>query len=570
MSISRPNVWIDSVVFNDGSKVSFSHNDIVVVVGPNNSGKSEFLREISKRCEDARIPRVVASDIQVSIDDNPNDIIEWIKSMCMVSYENRHKKYLSRNGTYTDPELEMTCSSFKTHGFRDCNRFIVFELKTEDRLSSTRPVQNIDYGTNVAENPIQMLYEDDILENKISSVFRKGFGVDLIVDKSRGATISLVVGERPLPQGDEDRASKSYLDRIRSLPKLEEQGDGMRSFTGVLLNYSLSSEPILLIDEPEAFLHPPQARLLGEILSNESGTEKQIFIATHSTDIIQGIINKGERRARIVRIQRRRGVNAINELRNETLIEIFSDTLLRYSNILDGIFFDHVIVCESDSDCRFFSAILDEIIKKRETKCPDIKFIHTSGKHRLNCAIRALKSLGVPTSVIADIDILDDKNTFQEIINALGGDWDQFDHDHKTLSGQIKAQSTASNPKESISNIELIIKQFNNLGLPSEEALKRIKNASSLHTPWAKIKRAGASAIPRGDGQKSFDSIHVSARNIGLHILRCGELEGFYPSFSNHGQEWVNAVLEEVPISNLKDAIEFMNDVLLQIESTEP
>src|SRR3954452_10968168 len=44
---------------------------------------------------------------------------------------------------------------------------------------------------------------------------------------------------------------------------LEKEGDGMRSFVGILLHVLLSNDMISLVDAPEAFLHPPQARLIG-------------------------------------------------------------------------------------------------------------------------------------------------------------------------------------------------------------------------------------------------------------------------------------------------------------------
>jgi hypothetical protein len=58
--------------------------------------------------------------------------------------------------------------------------------------------------------------------------------------------------------------SRANLDAVLSLPLLHEQGDGVRSFVGLL--HSLARLPLVLIDEPEAFLHPPHARLLGRVL----------------------------------------------------------------------------------------------------------------------------------------------------------------------------------------------------------------------------------------------------------------------------------------------------------------
>src|SRR5690349_8131764 len=39
-------VWIRQLLCNDGTRIDFESSDIIVVVGPNNSGKSTLLREV--------------------------------------------------------------------------------------------------------------------------------------------------------------------------------------------------------------------------------------------------------------------------------------------------------------------------------------------------------------------------------------------------------------------------------------------------------------------------------------------------------------------------------------------
>jgi ABC-type multidrug transport system ATPase subunit len=43
----RPHFWIKSLTFNDGTNLELQRNEIVVFVGPNNSGKSVTLKELS-------------------------------------------------------------------------------------------------------------------------------------------------------------------------------------------------------------------------------------------------------------------------------------------------------------------------------------------------------------------------------------------------------------------------------------------------------------------------------------------------------------------------------------------
>ena len=67
----------------------------------------------------------------------------------------------------------------------------------------------------------------------------------------------------------------------------------MRSYASVILHLLAPITPsILLLDEPEAFLHPPQARLLGEIIAAERPSRAQLVVATHSPDVLHGLMNR--------------------------------------------------------------------------------------------------------------------------------------------------------------------------------------------------------------------------------------------------------------------------------------
>ncbi len=48
---------------------------------------------------------------------------------------------------------------------------------------------------------------------------------------------------------------------------MQDQGDGVKSFIGILISVMAAPFFFLLIDEPDAFLHPPQALLMGAMLA---------------------------------------------------------------------------------------------------------------------------------------------------------------------------------------------------------------------------------------------------------------------------------------------------------------
>ncbi|MGW3149098.1 AAA family ATPase [Streptomyces sp. NPDC001177] len=92
-------------------------------------------------------------------------------------------------------------------------------------------------------------------------VFRRPLTLDRLSKR-----VNPRVGDPGIPTPKIDRVTEEYLSALASLPGLMQQGDGMRSLLGLLVPLVTSLYPIVFIDEPEAFLHPPQATALGRIL----------------------------------------------------------------------------------------------------------------------------------------------------------------------------------------------------------------------------------------------------------------------------------------------------------------
>ena len=188
----------------------------------------------------------------------------------------------------------------------------------------------------------------------------------------------------------------------------------MRSFATVILRtLAQATMTIILLDEPEAFLHPPQARLLGELIAKERASNRQLFIATHSQDVLQGLLNVTPDNLRIIRLQRRGNVNSVKELDKGLAKKISSDSIMKFSSVLSGIFHKRVIICESDSDCMFYSAILDAP-SVHGTESPDVLFVQAGGKQRMAVLAETLRGLDVMVDVIADIDVLNDLSVLKK------------------------------------------------------------------------------------------------------------------------------------------------------------
>jgi len=376
----------------------------------------------------------------------------------------------------------------------------------------------------------------------------------------------MYVGNKPERVPGEDELSKRYVESLNAsaLP-LQTQGDGMRSFATVLL-YVLAAgdHSIQFLDEPEAFLHPPQARLLGEYIARERRAKSQLFIATHSTDILDGLLAGGPSKIRIIRIQRDGAINRIKELSKEKTAYISNDPLTRYSGVFSGIFYQHVIIAESDSDCLFYNAMLKTKAVSGDQN-PDVLFIHAAGKHRMGDLAETLRALDVPVSVIADLDLLNDDQTFRTLLERLGGSWDDVAHHWtalKTGVEELRPPMTAEQVKG------MLIKELDEVGGTGsfpKSADRQIKSILKSLSPWAVVKQAGRSGLRGGQTTIHFDQLVEKCSRHGLWLVPVGELEGFCRSIeARHGPAFAETVLRERDLENdaeLQEARSFVKKI---------
>lgn len=540
-----PRVAISELTFSDGTAVTISPNDIVLVVGPNNAGKSAALRAIRDKLQNSSISSPVLQNIVLQRTGSLAEFTSWLLGWTVLQTESAPENpvyqalghAIHRNQAQTDWQRADSVLG-------GLARWFCHLLSADERLQICSPPGNIALARDNPSHPIHFLLRDDRVEKSLSAKFRKAFGVDLIVHRNAGSQVPLHVGERPEPRDGEDRVSISYIQRLEELPTLHMQGDGMRSFAGVLLATSVGRESIMLIDEPEAFLHPPQARLLGTTLVQDRSRERQLFIATHSTDILRGVLDTESPDIRVIRIRRNGATNTVRLLSNDRIKQLWGDPLLRYSNILDGLFHEAVVVCEADADCRFYAAVLDAILADRgdDVKRPDLMFTHCGGKARLPVVIRALRELDVPVRAVADFDVLSEVEPLKTIVEALGVEWSAVESDWRIVKSAVDAKKPDLNTADVRAEIEKIMALVTSTTFPAKSKLE-IQSVLKRSSAWAQAKLVGKAFVPSGEATRAIDRLLKKLREGGLFVVEVGELEGFVRSEGGHGPKWVNTVL---------------------------
>jgi hypothetical protein len=562
----RPAVTIESMEFSDGTIVALQPNDIVLFVGPNNAGKSLALRDIQAHIG-VPTKRKVVSSAKLRRSGTIEEYREFMRSASRIDGDSRNQHYRGYGFAVAATHVDHAWVTDLTH----VRSLFCLRIPTETRITASNAAPAISVLDQPPSHPIHMLFIDDRIEERMSGYFRQAFGEDLIVFRAGVGTWPLLVGKRPTIQDGEDRVSATYNERLLDgTTPLTEQGDGMRSFASVILHMLAPDTPsILLLDEPEAFLHPPQARLLGEFIAKERPERAQLFIATHSPDVLQGLLNAAPDQLRVIRLQRDGSINRVKELDKAHTRALNSDSVMKFTSVLSGIFHQRVVICESDADCMFYSAVLD-VPSVRGPQNPDVLFVHAGGKHRMAALAEALRALDVHVDVVADFDLLNEERVLERLVLALGGDWDAVKAEALPLKLAVEQHKPWLNANEVSKEITAILGQAPPTGEFPKNLRGQIDAIFRKASPWDAIKDAGKAAIPSGQPTKHYEQLRFLCNRFGLWLVPVGQLEGFCKSSGGHGPAWVQHVMESHDLAtdeHLAEARDFVKAVWTRVAS---
>ena len=434
---SQPQVFLKKIMFNDDTELALSNNSIVVFTGANNCGKSQVLKDIESSFNPSNnAARIIVINTEVEYCGTIEGS-NFLKNRFFINHQMNLQPYECQDAF----DRETLYHYWRNHTlYNGLYRLFVKRLDTASRITLSNDLVR---HQNPERHPIYKLNNSETLAKTISNFFHKAFGVDLIVNRNDVKTIPLHIGKAPNSQEYTMDRQDEYYKIVSSLPKLKDQGDGMRSFASILLDAFTSDYSITLVDEPEAFLHPPQARVLGNMLARNI-SNRQLFISTHSEDFLQGLLDANNDNVTVIHINRHQDENKISVLLNDSIKTLWSNPLLRYSDILSGLFHEKVVECESDYDCLFYQSVMFAMFENADKITPDILFTHCGGKSRAKDVVKALSAVNVPVVAICDFDLINASQNFKPLAAAFSIDWDKdLSRDMKTIYDTVNAK-----PKE--------------------------------------------------------------------------------------------------------------------------
>ena len=307
------------------------------------------------------------------------------------------------------------------------------------------------------------------------------------------------------------------------------------------------------------FLHPPQAKRVGAFVSEivQSKTVKQIIIATHSPDIIQGVLDSPSNVA-IIRINRYGNVNHAYKLDGNAIRKLWQKPLLRSVGAIRGLFHEGVIVCEADADVRFYESLMRRVDKQPA----DFYFVHGGGKGELATLATSYKAMRIPTAVVADFDILKDKNELKKLVETLGGDFTELEKLYNSVSSAL-TQAGSKRPKHEVTqDIRDLIDEIERADKITNQHKVKLNRLLGDGRDWSRAKDQGRGAL-RGQPRTQCDSLLGEFQKLGLFVVPEGEIESWDPYLNTDKNRWILDALEKIDAdkSSFTEATEFVADI---------
>jgi hypothetical protein len=493
---------------------------ITVFVGPNNSGKSKMLFEIEEFCKKGVIntQNVILSELIFSpLQDPQNEIHKYtltpntneaLAPNQIIFGDSKHRNQLNKN------ELAKYFSDVLTYRQHLCIFYLTFNtlrIGGGNRITLINEQAGGDLQAQ-PQNSLQVLFRDNSKRQEVRRIIYDAFKKYFVIDPTNLGKLRIRLSEiAPLDDIQEQGLHQSAVEFHNNALDITLASDGVKAFTGIITTIIAGDPRVILIDEPEAFLHPSLASNLGKEISNSvNGSFKNLFVSTHSANFLMGCIQSGVP-INIVRLTYSNNSPTARILPSDKVLNLMRHPLLRSIGVLNGLFYEYVIVTEADSDRAFYQEINERLLMFEPNKgIPNCLFLNAQNKQTVHEILRPLREMGIPCAAIVDVDVIKEGGTvWSNLLSSAN-------------IPNVTIQSTATSRGYIKSKFDTIGKNF---------------------------KTQGGVDVLGDQDKEACNNLFDQLDEYGIFAVRKGELESWLKPLgtkSGHSPEWLIEIFEKL------------------------
>lgn len=409
---------------------TFFFEDILAIVGQNNSGKSAIMRSLNSFFNPADelenyingsnlyTPNRTIPKIEIQFKNVPNKSIynNHITNSTLTVKQEYNKKfqrldYYIHNGV----SFEIATDNIIIELFNDIQFILIptersVKYDNNNEISILKKLLNSYFSSHTAnQDRLSPKVKDAFYYLKKNALSKVSKGIENKYLSAKGIKIEI--------DSNIDINYEVFINQLiikiienEKIFKLEECGSGIQSLVTISIYRYLANlnktNFIIGIEEPEINLHPQaQKEFIYELLE-EVNNGLQIIFTTHSTVLVDEIDHTKILLVRKEDDQKRKFKTSIYQLNNNfwntyNLNQIQYDKFHRFKNS-EFFFANHVIVTESPIDSEIFRNLLKSngILIEKE----GISILELGGITSLKYAFYLLQDLKIPKTIIVDKD----------------------------------------------------------------------------------------------------------------------------------------------------------------------
>lgn len=500
---------------------------VTVLVGPNNGGKSRTLSDLQAyagRGNQSPMPawngglivESVAMEHPVSLDESLAFLAPRIKERNEERVRVRAFPFAIVGGGRDDGHLDLR--------LRELNPTDHSPEKVSAKLLGTHAIAlNGRNRFNLAEasqtgaldgpptSHWMAVERDPAIYARVNSMIHAAFERHLVIQTFRPPQLEPALSDEPVPDDLRQSTSEDAVQFQKRATSLQEFSDGVKVYCGMVAALATVPHLLLLIDEPEAFLHPTLSRRLGANLARLARErDARLICATHSADFLLGCLSEVPQTT-VIRLDYRHETPAAHLLRSSEVEKLSRDPLLRSADALDALFARSAVVCEADSDRAFYEEINRRLLDTGgRTGALDPVFLNAQNWQTTLSLAKPLRQAGVPAAVVLDLDTLAEDDIWPDLV-AMG---EPSNEDRNRI---LMARAAARDA----------IKEC---GRPAPEAPLRVKID-------------GLGALNEEQKVRVKTAIEELART-GVFVVDVGELENWLPQLGcTNKRQWLTDML---------------------------
>jgi ABC-type lipoprotein export system ATPase subunit len=392
---------------------------VLILVGPNNSGKSLALREIENWCFGQETSRKVIEALEVDFPEDAEDAERLVRQFethpppnqgavpgqFWIGQHTFRADQPVRQVQISEVQLRRAVSEKDIHllrGYLTASYTVRLDGRTRFSLADPKPTGDLQQHP---QNHLWALFKDDAARQRVRQLTEEAFGLHFVVDPTGMQQFRIRMSSRPPTTDQEEQALDEAARTFHAQAQpIQELSDGVQAFVGLVAAVLSLPHKVILVDEPEAFLHPPLARRLGQNLALISRQRRASLVAaTHSSEFLMGCVGVGG--ASIVRLTYDGGVATARVLASGELTGMTSDPLLRSSGALSALFHRAAVITESDTDRVFYEEMNRRLLSEgRGIK--DAVFLNAQNKQTIRRMVGPLRRVGIPAVALVDLDLI--------------------------------------------------------------------------------------------------------------------------------------------------------------------